>query len=275
MKSIRKTILAILMLLIFIFSTSISSAMAGVLINAAESGDIDQIKRLITNGANINEKDEDGWTPLIMAAEGGNKAVVELLISKGANVNAKNNYGATPLHKVLDATRPATKPLDEARKAIAELLITKEANVNAKGFNNTTPLHLAAMRGEISLVKVLIAKGADVNAKTQKGRTALFLAKYTNQMAVVELLKNHRVQLPATGKMISETKDESSDGKAQPSSEDSGDNVYSIIGGLFALFAFFMFFRKLFGGGGSLTRKSKSHKHERKSEKVVVGECPM
>jgi ankyrin repeat protein len=38
-----------------------------------------------------------GWTPLHSAAEEGHKDLVELLITKGANVNAKDEDGVTPL----------------------------------------------------------------------------------------------------------------------------------------------------------------------------------
>ena len=45
---------------------------------------------LITNGADINAKINDGSSPLIAAAMKGRKEVVELLIAKGADVNARS-----------------------------------------------------------------------------------------------------------------------------------------------------------------------------------------
>lgn len=49
-------------------------------------------------GAAINAKD-NLWsrTPLHWAVETGNKDIVELLMSNGANMNVKDNLGKTPL----------------------------------------------------------------------------------------------------------------------------------------------------------------------------------
>lgn len=74
------------------------SALAGSLHDAAKTGDVDQVKQLITEGANVNAADTTGITPLHSAAVGDHIAVAELLIAKGADVNAKTDNGVTPLH---------------------------------------------------------------------------------------------------------------------------------------------------------------------------------
>ena len=61
------------------------------------------VKYLIEHGANVNQSDKDGWTPLHMAClRRGSKAseaaaIVELLIEHGANVNQSNKHDLTPL----------------------------------------------------------------------------------------------------------------------------------------------------------------------------------
>jgi len=73
------------------------------LIQAAAKDSVEIVKYLVSQGANINGRDNDDWTPLHYAAgrdtKGNSRSidVMNCLISLGADVNAKTNQGATPL----------------------------------------------------------------------------------------------------------------------------------------------------------------------------------
>ena len=69
---------------------------------AAKEGNLDEVKRLIEEGANIEVRDVSKSTPLYNAVDGGNREVVEFLISKGANVNVNCESGRTPLHRATE-----------------------------------------------------------------------------------------------------------------------------------------------------------------------------
>jgi ankyrin repeat protein len=86
----------ILVVNVIIFSLS-AFASAEPLNGAAKDGDLDEAKRLIEEGANIEAKDVSGSTPLYNALDQGNKEIVKFLILKGANVNAVMINGKTPL----------------------------------------------------------------------------------------------------------------------------------------------------------------------------------
>jgi cytohesin len=52
---------------------------------AVENGHKDVVELLLANDADVNAKDDDGWTPLRYAAGDGQKGLAELLRQKGAH----------------------------------------------------------------------------------------------------------------------------------------------------------------------------------------------
>lgn len=67
-------------------------------------GDIEMVKKLIENGANVN-KFSGGLTPLMTAARYNKVEIIHLLISKGANpyTTADNGYNALKFAEVSKA----------------------------------------------------------------------------------------------------------------------------------------------------------------------------
>lgn len=67
------------------------------LIAAVQNGDVDEIRRLLSAGADVHERDEQGWTPLNWAAGRGDAAAVTALLERGADVTLTGRDLRTPL----------------------------------------------------------------------------------------------------------------------------------------------------------------------------------
>ncbi len=197
------------------------------LVMAINSDDIDDVKRLINQGVNINATIEDSniditGTPLHFAVEKKNKEIIKLLISKGSNINALDSFSMTPL--IAAVSRHSSNPQQDYE--IVQLLIARGADINATDKWGNPPLAWAprnseiekilrkgggktaqelkrlkqrpidkllsatvsAKNGDIEALKQHLASGADVNAKADDGGTPLFWAAGYGHKEIVELL---------------------------------------------------------------------------------------
>jgi ankyrin repeat protein len=132
------------------------------------SPDSELIQRLIVNGADVNARLDRGLTSLHWAASSGDLKAAKLLIDHGADLNAYDNgcYG-TPLQMAINSC-----PKEE----MAVLLVERGAKLNQKFSFGNTELHLAALKGYADLARVLVGHGADVNAANEYHHTALYYA---------------------------------------------------------------------------------------------------
>ncbi len=76
-----------------------SSAVAAPLHDAALKEDVAQMKALLAGGADANEKNRLGMTPIFYTAIKGSAAGIEVLASGGADVNLRDKIGKAPLDR--------------------------------------------------------------------------------------------------------------------------------------------------------------------------------
>ncbi|KAF7850329.1 hypothetical protein BT93_L5622 [Corymbia citriodora subsp. variegata] len=74
-----------------------------VLLRAARVDDVHGMKSCLAEGADVDARDQNGWTPLHRAAFKGRVESVKLLLSHGASVNAADDAGYTPLQCAVEA----------------------------------------------------------------------------------------------------------------------------------------------------------------------------
>ena len=149
--------------------------------DAAARGDLEAVRRLLREGADVNAPQGDGMTALHWAAERGDAELADVLLYAGARVDAGTRIGHyTPLHL---ASR-------RAGATVVEVLLDAGSDPNASTTNSgATPLHLAAATGDPGVVEVLVEAGADVNGREGAwGQTPLIFAAASNRVAAMEVL---------------------------------------------------------------------------------------
>ena len=189
------------------------------------SGEAKKICALLLDaGAQIEAADlkEHGMSALHHAAEWSNDvALAELLLSRGADLDDKCNNGLTALdyaneHKRVEMSeflrrrgaRPTTiltrgkggahagEMIAAVRKGdldgVIVLLRDNPGLVNTRGECGETPLHWAAQAGNMLIAEILLKKGADVTAEAtlKFGGTPLLWGAERNPDMIALLLEN-------------------------------------------------------------------------------------
>lgn len=91
----------LLMITLCVFCVSGSVCLASVepdITIAVRAKNLQQVKNLIAEGADVNERDEgEEQTPLMRAAQVGDTTIARLLLAHGAVVNTRDDFGHTAL----------------------------------------------------------------------------------------------------------------------------------------------------------------------------------
>ena len=165
---------------------------------ACGEGRVDDVKRLLSSGADINTDVEEGMSPIQVAAYKGHVDVVKILLAMGAGANpsATTKAGRFPtilmavasgnveVVKLLQAAGASLNSKNEmglipiflAAESSAEMLqfiLKNGANPNTIGPDGDQPLLLAARADKTDSVKLLLAAGVNVNVARSDGRQAI------------------------------------------------------------------------------------------------------
>ncbi len=132
------------------------------LFKAAESGNVAEVRKALSQGVSANIADPAGWTPLMVAAGEGQLAVAQALVKGGANVNAASKKGETALMAAVLS----------GNAAVVKYLLAEGADKSAATAKGLTAADIAQQAKKPEIAKLLAsaksASGAGA-ASTKQG----------------------------------------------------------------------------------------------------------
>lgn len=173
--SIVRKLLPILLLLLsspFVHAASID------IFDAARLGDLEAIDTYIKDGADIEIRNSDGYTPFILAAYYGNDQALEVLLENGADPCAVDNRGSNAFMGVAFRGHVNTAKW---------LLANTSCNVNHQNFVGQTALMMSSLFGQEEMIQVLLDNGADPKIEDLQGNTAASLAQSQGLTEAVQM----------------------------------------------------------------------------------------
>jgi ankyrin repeat protein len=145
----------------------------------SRNGTVAEMKELIEKNPNsINEKNENGFTPLILACYRGNNLVATFLVNKVKDIDATSDMGTALMACAV-----------KGNVEIAKLLLEKGCNPNITDANGTTALIYATQFKNTELIKALLKHNADKTKIDKKGKTAFEYAVFSGNEEIINLLK--------------------------------------------------------------------------------------
>lgn len=159
------------------------SPLAEAFIQSAAAGRLDDVRRMIDAGVDVNTALHGDGTALIVAAGNGHMELVQYLIAEGADVNLAVRGDGNPLIAAADG----------GHTEIVELLLDHGARIDDIVPGDENALMAAAARGHEATVALLLRRGADVHARVyERGdlRTALRRAARGKYSRIEKMLRD-------------------------------------------------------------------------------------
>ena len=97
---------------------------------AANEGRVNDVKRLLSSGANVNRADNNGWTPLHFAAQSNCVEVTSILIAAGAELEKRDSNGNTPLFRAVFSSKGNGEVIAKLRDAGADSYAKNDSEIS-------------------------------------------------------------------------------------------------------------------------------------------------
>ncbi len=149
-------------------------------------------KLLIDEGADVNVRANDGNTAIIEAA-GNSPEIFRMLLDRGADISAKKDDGTGAFYSNMVNMLLMGREITDKMVEVASYLLANGASVDESpasgGLERYTPLLFAVRENNTEITRFLIEHGADKTIENVDGDTPLSLAEKANNSAIIEILK--------------------------------------------------------------------------------------
>ena len=131
------------------------------------SCDIEAVKWLLEEGFNLEDKDSDENTAFLLATKEGNVSFLKFLKDEGADIKVRNKYGQNALMNVCFSSGDIE---------VVKWLLEEGFTLEEKDNDGNTSFLFAAQNGNTSILKFLKDENASVTVKNNLGENALMKA---------------------------------------------------------------------------------------------------
>jgi len=155
------------------------------LFNAIYASNIENVKRALSEGAEINSTfaDYGHFTPLMAAAGAWNTGILEFLIDQGADVKVKTPGGDTILSIMVGQAFSYGPRINEQYHNLIRKIISKGVDVDSYNQNSDkNPLLVSMSSADVETVDILIDAGANLNIIVNKDNPDVPLNRAISQL---------------------------------------------------------------------------------------------
>ena len=180
---------------------------------AYETGDFDELRRMLRSGISPDTVDADGQTALMIASVNGHHKLALFLLDHGAYPHIMNKHGEnalthaalavvqSPLGRAYDITAAlldfgAELPSLAPAKATVTVAKVRRELLAARAVNSTLPeaypgAVTAARHGFVEIIRRQLELGMHPDARDEEGSCLLMIASFDARIEVLELLLQH------------------------------------------------------------------------------------